>query len=299
MAVQNYVTPTGKLVVTGEPPRIREKNLGTVANGYPGRLVVREDTDYDIKVSDGKTAPIGFLGFPGEFEGTDLQYTAGSISSILTVDSAVPVYSGGGFTIYMPSGLTSGSYATEGDILLSWANGQVIPGVIMGGRVAIKVPFSQNASSKDTGIDIPGGVLITDCIVDVVANVGGSSIDVGFINAVESGDEDGLLDGESCVAAGLQAHTIVDATEGNITVGAYLCTHIAEANGSSAVTLASLKAYKTDGTIKSLCYKTSAHAVSGYIYVFISSPGVIPVGRSGTTVDATTATAGVFVESIL
>ena len=39
MTVQNYVTPTGKLVVVGEPRRIREKNLGTVANGYPGRLL--------------------------------------------------------------------------------------------------------------------------------------------------------------------------------------------------------------------------------------------------------------------
>jgi hypothetical protein len=300
MAVQNYTTPTNKIVVTGEPRRIRNKNLGTATNGYPGRLVVREATDYDVKVSDGVLPPIGFMGYPGEFEGTDLQYYDGGITTIRVVDSVVPVYSGGGYTIYIPNGLAAGTIATEGDLLLSWADGKVIPGVYMGGKYAIKVPFSQNATVKDTGIDIPGGVFIRDVIVDVGTAVTSGTIDVGFINAGESGDEDGLLDGESCGTAGLVAHNLIDATAGNITLGALLEElEVAEANGGSAVTLAVATPYLTNGTIKSLVYTTSAHAIAGYFYVFIESPGVTPVGRAGSTADASSGTCGIFVEATL
>jgi hypothetical protein len=301
MAVQNYSTPTNKLVVVGEPKRIREKNLGTATNGYHGRLVVREATDYDVKVSDGLLPPIGFMGYPGEFEGTDLQYYDGGLTTIRTVDSAVPVYSGGGYTIYVPSGLAPGFTATEGDVLLSWANGQVAAGVMMGGKYAIKVPFSQNATVKDTGIDIPGGVIIRDVIVNVTTAVTDATIDIGFLNSGESGDEDGLLDGESCATAGLVAHNLVDGTAGNITLGALLEEiEIAEANGSTAVTAAVATPYVTTGTIKSLVYTTSAHAIAGYFYVFIESPGVVPVGIAGAAAAATTsAAADVFIEATL
>ena len=303
MAVQNYNTPTGKLVVVGEPKRIREKNLGTVANGYPGRLVTREATDYDIKVTDGLSAPIGFLGYPGEFEGTDLQYTAGDITTILTVDSAVPVYSGGGYTIYVPNGLAPGFTAVEGDVLLSWANGQVAAGVCMGGRYAIKVPFTNTSGTTqvDTGVDIPGGVIIRDVVLNVTTNTSSATLDVGFINAGESGDEDGLLDGESCGTAGLVAHNLVDGTAGNITVGALLEeVEITEANGGSAVTAAVLTPYVTNGTAKSLVYTPSNHAMAGFIYVFIESPGVVPVGIAGAGAAATTsAAANIFIEATL
>ena len=301
MAVQNYVVPTGKLVVTGEPRRIREKNLGTVANGYPGRLAVREATDYDIKVSNGVLPPIGFIGFPGEFEGTDLQYTAGDITTILTVDSAVPVYSGGGFTIYMPSGLAVGTRAVEGDLLFSWSNGQVVPGVSLGGRYAIKVPFTNTSGTTqvDTGVDFPAGLRITDCMLNVSTAANSSTLDVGFINAGESGDEDGLLDGESCASTGLVNHNLVDATAGNITIGALLEeVEIKDATGT-AVYYGIPIGYITDGTIKSLVYTPSNHAIAGDIYVFIESPGFVPVGRAGAAADATSAACGVFVEATL
>jgi hypothetical protein len=301
MAVQNYVTPTNKLVVTGEPRRIREKNLGVATNAYPGRLVTRETTDYDIKVTDGVGAPIGFLGFPGEFEGTDLQYTVGDLTTINVVDSALPVYSGGGYTIYMPSGLALGTVATEGDLLLSWANGQVVPGVMMGGRFAVKVPFANTSGTTqvDTGVDIPAGVFIRDVMLNVTTGTSGASLDVGFINAGESGDEDGLLDGEACVTTGLQNHNLVDATAGSITVGVLLEeVEIKDATGT-AVYYGVPTGYVTDGTIKSLVYTPSNHAIAGFIYLFIESPGIVPVGRAGSTVSAASASAGIFVEATL
>jgi hypothetical protein len=306
MAVQNYVTPTGKLVVTGEPPRIREKNLGTVANGYPGRLVVREDTDFDIKVSDAKLPPIGFLGYPGEFEGTDLQYTVGDINTINVVDSVLPVYSGGGFTIYMPSGLALGTKAVEGDILLSWENGQVVPGVCMGGRYAVKIPFASASGTtlKDTGFDVPGGLLIRECILNVTTNTTGASVDVGFKNAVESGDEDGLLNDASCATAGLvfASRCDVDAAGADtITSGALLQeVLLTDATSSpNAYTYSVPVPYLTNGTAKSLTYTPTDHAVGGDIYLFIESPGVVPVGRAGAAADASSAACGIFVEATL
>lgn len=301
MVVQNYVVPTGKLVVTGEPRRIREKNLGTVTNGYPGRLVVRETTDYDIKVSDGKLPPIGFLGFPGEFEGTDLQYTAGDITTILTVDSAVPVYSGGGYTIYIPSGLAAGTKAVEGDLLFAWTNGQVVPGVSMGGRYALKVPFTNTSGTSlvDTKVDIPGGVLIRDVMLNVTTNASGAELDVGFENATESGDLDGLLDGESCATAGLVNHVMASESAADNTLGVLLVEDDITSADTTALLTSIPTGYVTDGTIKSLVYTPTNHAIAGDIYVFIESPGFVPVGRAGASADASTAAVGVFVESTL
>lgn len=307
MVVQNYVTPTGKLVVVGEPKRIREKNLGTVANGYPGRLVTREATDYDIKVTDGVGAPIGFLGFPGEFEGTDLQYTAGDITTIFAVDSALPVYSGGGFTIYMPSGLAAGTKAVEGDLLLSWANGQVVPGVMMGGRYAVKIPFTNTSGTTlvDTKVDIPGGVLITDCMLNVTTNKADATIDVGFENATEGGDLDGLLNDASCAVAGLVFASRSDSdaagTSDVVTSGALLQeVLLTDATSSpNAYTYSVPVPYLTDGTKKSIVYTPSNHAFAGDIYLFVESPGVVPVGRAGAAADASAATVGIFVEATL
>ena len=202
----------------------------------------------------------------------------------------------------MPSGLAVGTKAVEGDLLFSWANGKVVPGVSLGGRYALKVPFTNTTGTTqvDTGIDIPGSVRITDAMLNVTTAASGATLDVGFINAGESGDEDGLLDGESCAATGLVSHNLVDGTAGNITLGALLEEiELAEANGGTAVTLAVPTGYKTDGTIKSLVYTPSSHAIAGDIYVFIESPGFVPVGRAGAAADATSATVGVFVEATL
>jgi hypothetical protein len=285
--------PSNKVVFGGNPLKVIQK-VETATNMYPGRLVVKGTNDDDVVVSDGLKAPEGWL----DFDATDPNYIPADITTLYAANDQAKVVSGNCF-VYMPSGLATGTTATKNDVLLSWTNGQVVPGVVMGGKTAIKVPFVQKTSAFDTGIDIPGGVIISDVIIDVVTNVAGSSIDVGFINATESGDEDGLIDGESCVNSGLQTHVLVDATAGNITTGAYLKTVIAEANGSSATNLAVPIKYKTDGTIKSLCYKTSAHAVTGWIYVFVESPGVKVVGKALLGASAASQAADVVLESLI
>lgn len=295
--VDSYVTPTNKLVVRGEPARIIKKNLGTVTNGYPGRLAVREDTDYDVKVADGLLPPLGWIGY----EQQAIQYQTGAITTINVVDTEVPIISGGGFSIYMPSGLTLGTKAVEGDLLFPWTGGKVVPGVAIGGRYALKVPFTNTSGTTlvDTGIDFPAGMRITDAMLNVTTAASGATLDVGFKNAVEGGDEDGLLDGESCAGTGLINHNLVDATAGNITVGALIEeVEIKDATGTP-VYYGVPAGYVTDGTIKSLTYTPSNHAIAGDIYVFIESPGFVPVGRAGKAADASSATVGVFVETLI
>ena len=296
--VDSYVTPTNKLVVRGEPARIIKKNLGVVTNGYPGRLAVREATDYDVKVADGLLPPLGWIGY----EQQAIQYQTGSISTINVVDTEVPIISGGGFSIYMPSGLALGTVATEGDLLFPWTGGQVVPGVALGGRYALKVPFTNTSGTTlvDTGIDIPGGVLIRDVMLNVTtAGASGAELDVGFKNATEGGDLDGLLDGESCATAGLVNHVMSSASAADNTLGVLLVEDDITSADTTPLLTSIPTGYVTDGTITSLVYTPTNHAMAGDIYVFIESPGFKPVGRAGKTVSAASAAAGIFVETLI
>jgi hypothetical protein len=278
----------------GDAPIKLERNIGTVANMYPGRLVVREAGDYDIKVADGLLPPLGWL----SYEDMNESERPATIDTINVLDTKGVVLAGGGFTVR--GKLAAGFTAVQGDLLLSWTAGQVAVGAIINGRICIKVPFVQKSSAAfDTGIDIPGGVAIEECYIKVVTAVSSGTIDVGFINAVEGGDEDGLIDGESTGTAGFVPHNLVDVSAAAITLGAYL----KESNLKDAVAVyyAVPKAggYLTDGTITSLEYYTSAHASIGFIYVAISSPGVVPVGKAGAAADASSAAANIYVESDL
>jgi len=302
MVDSGYTTPTGRLVIKGAPANTVYRNLGTVANGYPGRLVVRETTDYDVKVSDGILPPLGWIGY----EQQATQYQVTNISTINVVDTEVPVINGGGFTIYMPSGLTVGSYAAQGDPLLSWSAGKVISGTQEGGKYAVKIPFSKSTTEADTGIDLPAGSIVTDVLIDVVTNASGATIDVGLLSTESSGNADGFVDGASCATAtkvrpgatvttGSSEVYLSASTRGVLLVD----TFTAGADSAGDVGTYVEKNHVCDGTTVSVTYTTSDHTVAGYIYLFVESPGIKPVGFSGTTVDASSATAGVFVETTI
>lgn len=294
MVQSGYAAPTGKIVVMGDAPIKLERNIGTVANMYPGRLIVREAGDYDIKVANGILPPLGWL----SFEDMNESERPASIDTITVLDTKGVVLAGGGFTVR--GKLAAGFTAVQGDLLVSWTDGQVAVGAIINGMICIKVPFVQKSSAVfDTGIDIPGGVAIPDCIIQVVAAISSGTIEVGFINAVEGGDEDGLVDAESTAAAGFVAHNLVDATKANITLGEYLKESTLKDAWVLYYAVPKKAGYPTDGTITSLVYKTSAHASTGFIYVAITSPGVVPVGKAGAAADASSAAANVFVESDL
>ena len=129
------------------------------------------------------------------------------------------------------------------------------------------VPVAYLAASAvvDTTLDLPANLIITDAMLKVVATDSAVTVDVGFENATESGDLDGLLDGMLCTNAGLILGS------GTITNGSNI-DYVANTNGKYGVLLATVIAgadavatvggitrlwYETDGTIKSLVYTPS------------------------------------------
>jgi hypothetical protein len=294
MVDTGYSTPTGKIIVRGEAPIKIEKNVGVAANMYPGRLVVKEATDYDVKVADGVLPPIGFLAY----EDTNENDRPATKATIYELDHKAMVVKGGGYSILGKFAAGFGA-VNEGDKLFSWSAGRVAPGILINGNPALKVDFSQNATVKDTGIDIPGGIVVKDAIVKVTTEVGGSHIDVGFLAAVEGGDEDGLLDGESCVVAGWVPHELIVLTENLITLGAYLRESTMKDSRITYFAIPKNPGYNTDGTITSLVYTTSAHAVVGSFYVVILSPGVVEVGKAGQTLASSASDQDIIIEAVI
>lgn len=295
MVDSGYNTPTGRIVVAGEAPIKTPHNVGTVANMYPGRLVVRENGDYDIKVGDGILPPRGFLGY----EDAAAVYRPASISSIYTVDTEAPVLRGGGFTAYMPSGLAKGTKAIQGDLLASWGDGKVVPCMMFDGKIGVKIPFEKKTSQYDTFVDIPTGAVIHDVIVQAVT-AASATIDVGLGNGTETGfDADGLLDGEDLTTAGFVMHNNVDGTAASNTLGALLVESDIKSADASALYHSVGTGKVCDGTCVSVDYTTSDATVAGYFYVLVSSPGIQVVGRAGAGADASAATTDIFVESVL
>jgi hypothetical protein len=293
MVDTGYVTPSGKIVVRGDPPIKIEKNVETATNVYPGRLLIKGTTDYDVAVGNGIAAPIGWAGFEHSYSKKD------SKATIYAASDKITVLRGGGFSIL--GKMAKGFVALQGDDLFSWGNGMVAPGCFIRGMPALKVPFTKKTSVEDTNIDFPAQVLIHDAVVRVTTNDASGTIDVGFENAVESGDLDGLLDAEPCAVVGWNTHNMVDATDANNTFGALLYeVAIKDATGTPVYyRVPKLPGYITDGTIKSLVYTTSNHTIAGDIFILVSSPGIKHVGKAAYGVSAVAADADIVVESIL
>jgi len=124
--------------------------------------------------------------------------------------------------------------------------------------------FLAGGTVVDTGFDIPIGMLITDVAVQVLAVDAGETVDIGFINAVESGDEDGLA--KLVTVANLGFPTLYPVVTGGTNIdylvetagyGAYLAQAIAGADAVATVGGWAKRNYATDGTIKSLVYTPS------------------------------------------
>jgi hypothetical protein len=273
MAYTGVRAPSNGVLAQGEP-LAQILKVETATSMYPGRWVTRGTNNDDMIVGALGKAAIGWLGYdnaPNQYKDTHTQDT------IYTASDMVEIWYGGKFCVV--ASLAAGFNVSKGDNLVGWASGELAGPVVRGdaGSVWLKIPFVQKASAYDTGIDIPAGVHISDCMIEVTTAVAGSSIDVGFINAVEGGDEDGLLDGESCVVE-------VD---------------IKDATGTP-VYYSVPTTYKTDGTIKSICYVTSAHAVVGNIWINLNVGGGFEViAKAEMNKDASSGAADIVVRSII
>jgi hypothetical protein len=291
MVTSGYTTPTGRIVVKGEAPQKTYHNLGDATNAYPGRLVIKEATSYDVEVSDALHPVAGVLGY----EDANPIARPATISTIYAVDKEVPVLRGKGFTVYAPAGIPVGFVAEKDDLLASWVGGQYVPCALFGGRIGLKIPFTKKATDFDTGIDLPAGLNILGYRVDVRVAVAEAVIDIGLLNTESGGDLDGFADGASLAATGIVSPVISDTTDTDITLGTLLCD-VSKSADTTANYIAAPVNYVTDGTAKSITYKTTDATVSGYFYLLVESPGVQVVGRAGEAANASAAAAGVFVE---
>lgn len=293
MTQTGYNTPSNKIIMGGNP-LVQELKVETATTCYPGRLVTKGTNDDDVVVGDGVGAPIGWLGY--EQAGV---FMPDSITTLYDANAQAPVLSGAGNLIYMPSGLAAGTVAAKRDPLLSWAGGQVVPGVSMGGRYAIKIPFTKNTSETDTGVDLPAGVLVTGALIQVTTAASGGTVDVGILSTESGGDADGFIDGVSCAATGFVVPNNVDATAANNTMGVLLVeSDILSADGTALYYSVPVP-YKTDGTAKSVSYTTSNHTIAGNILLFIESPGVQIVGKAEKSVSAASAASDLQVRTLI
>lgn len=281
---------THNIVIAGKPPIVTQHQITTVANMYPGRLVAKDATDFAIKVGTALLKPRGWLGF----EDAPADFKPAAKTSIYQANDMAPVIRGGGFVI--EAHLALGCNAPLDSFVGNWADGEVVAPVRPAdGGFWLGIPFVKKASVFDTGIDIPQYMQIRDVVIEVT--LGASAvIDVGIINAVEGGDEDGFLDGEDLTNLGLVPHNMADGTAANITLGVYL-TEV-QLKDKNDVYDAVPTLWKGNGTLKSICYVANA-SVTGWIWVLLEHPGLTIVGKCEQAVDATSAAANMLMTSFL
>jgi hypothetical protein len=271
----------------------------SAAQMLPGRLVSRDNGDYDVKEGSALLSPVGWLGY----EGTN--FKPATIDTAYAVADDAMVYNGGGFRVR--ASLAKGCSVVKGNLLANWTNGQVIgPIEIMAGGLALGIPFGAGDSTNpnDTSIDLPGNILVRDIVIEVETLSSGETMDVGFDNADESGDLDGLADGVSLTTA---VKVIPDATITGTTDmyydactrGAYLRDFDAGA-GTGDQGIYHPKPYLTDGEIKSVNYvKATANVGTGKIWLVLESEGLQIVACAAKTADATSGAVNVWSGSLI
>lgn len=186
--------------------------------------------------------------------------------------------------------LTRGTRAKMGDMLFSWVNGEVIPGFIGRSGITVMIPFIKKATEFDTAVLIPKGIRITNAGLLVETESAGTSIDVGVLSSLASGDADGFIKGGSLAAKGFVDLVLDDASSANITAGAYIKGTVIKSADATALYFASVKPYTIPNDTMRLSYTTSDATVSGYILLGVEGPGIIPVARCQETMDATVET---------
>lgn len=112
--------PVNEILVAGQP-LIQILKIKTADNCYPGRLVMKDTTDGQIKVSDA-TQFIGWLGY----EQTIKKYRPDTVDDIYEANDHVAVLNGCHFVIV--GSLATGANIAKGQLLKGVAGGQLSGG---------------------------------------------------------------------------------------------------------------------------------------------------------------------------
>lgn len=294
MGYYGFVEPDNKIIAYAPNTVLIQEEKAEAATIKPGMVVMKGTNDDDVVACDGVTkAPFGVAGYEQSFLGaaSSTSNRPANVDTAYAKDARVPVLGGGGFVAMMH--LAPGVGTVKGDLLASWGGGTVVPVVPMPGGYGVRIPFAKNASETDTGVDLPEGIIVSDVIVEVTNKVASATIDVGLLSTEgDGGDADGFLDAEDCgTANGFVKHNLVDETDTNNTLGAYLV----EADIKSADTSALFYSPPTfhvvgDGQV-SVSYTTSdSDELAGNFYMVCAAPGFQIVGRAEETLAPVTAT---------
>ena len=118
MVDTGFVEATDKIVLSGNPITV-EKEIKTVADMKPGRLVQRDTTDNQIKVSTDDDHVYGWLAY----EHTPVMYRPANKDTIYVVKDRVGVIVGG--EVVIRAQLASGQSVSMGDKLTAAAAGEL------------------------------------------------------------------------------------------------------------------------------------------------------------------------------
>lgn len=142
MSYMTITTPTNKIVAAGKP-LVEEARVETVANVYPGRLLLQGTNVDDIKVADDVSG--NFVGWAG-YEHTAPAFRPSTIGTIYVVEDKISVLKGGGFVILARAG---GALASKG-IPVKWATGGTVAEWSMGDYATSKiVGYTEDVSAND------------------------------------------------------------------------------------------------------------------------------------------------------
>ncbi len=118
MSTFGIIKPANKIVAGGSPLS-QELRVETATNMYPGRLVKKGTTDYDIVVNTAGGDAIGWLGY----EQCNPAFMPYNIDSLYEAGASAPVLNGRGS--YIVGRLASGQSVVKGDALEAAANGEL------------------------------------------------------------------------------------------------------------------------------------------------------------------------------
>ena len=279
---------TKGVIVEGSP--LKETLLVETATGVHGGLLVKCDSsDTAIELADATDIAIGWCGYEESPAGAQ----PADIDTAYTADDHAAVHYGGGFVIMAE--LALGFSVAKGDTLIGWTDGQVAGP--WSDTLGLGIPFTTATDTvSDTGVDLPDELLITDACIDVTAIDATETLDVGFLNAGESGDENGLLALISLATAGITvpSATVSGATHSyyaSTTYGVLLADFQAGTHADTDEGVHNRISYETDGTIKSVTYTSSAggDTGTGVIWLKIAHKNLQKVGRAMDTIDAVSA----------
>ena len=297
MGYYGFVEPDNKIIAYAPNTILIQEEKAEEATIKPGMVVMKGTNDDDVVACDGVTkAPFGVAGYEQSFLGaaSSTSNRPANVDTAYAKDARVPVLGGGGFVAMMH--LAPGVGTVKGDLLASWGDGTVVPVVPMPGGYGVRIPFAENDSETDTGVDLPEGIIVSDVIVEVTKEVSGATIDVGLLSTENNngGDADGFLDGESCAALGFVKHNTVDTTAASLTLGNYFKeADIKDATTGTAQIYRVPNYHVVGGGQVSVSYKTSDSTdLAGNFYMVCAAPGFQIVGRAEETLAVATAKVG-------